>query len=101
MATREKKPGVPRVKTGRIIVTSGPNKGKKYPSVAAAKKAAAPGSKVSYKRVSVAKSEKAQKRRSQRAATNPNVAKRMAKRKAKRMSGGGKVSKIVKSLRKK
>lgn len=100
MAITKKKPGIPRVKTGRIIVTSGPNKGKKYASVAAAKKAAAPGSQISYKRVSVAKAAAKQAKRVKKSAENPNYAKRLAKRKAKRMSGKGKVSKIVKSLRK-
>ena len=99
MAFGKKKPGIPRVKTGRIIITSGPNKGKKYASVAAAKKAAAPGSQISYKRVSVAKAAKKAAKRAQKAAENPNYAKKIAKKKAKRMSAA-KPSKRVKLLRK-
>jgi len=99
MSIGKKKPRVPRVKTGRIVVTSGVNKGKKYSSVAAAKKAAGVGSKISYQRVSQLKAAEKSAKKAKRAAANPNVRERMAKRKAKRM-GASSVSKRVKSLRK-
>ena len=100
MPIGKKKDRVPRVKTGRIVVTSGANKGKKYSSVAAAKKAAGTGSKISYQRVSQLNAAEKSVKKAKKAASNPNYAKRLAKRKANRMSGKTKVSKRVKSLKK-